>query len=179
MVFLLQNIRHDKAKRIRPMTFLLKQGVKFVFAPAIEAIVRELHAELSTPPVLVDPNWDAVTDDSRPFLIYRDASVDSFGTTLERELDDHTICTIVFISRATIESERNWTLLDLEDGSIVWSISVFAVICGVPFSAFFPDHKALKRVDKIAELASTAMAVIPYRLQLHSEMSQRKCQREL
>ena len=86
------------------MTFLLKQGVKFVFAPAIEAIVRELHAELSTPPVLVDPNWDAVTDDSRPFLIYRDASVDSFGTTLERELDDHTICTcLLYTSDAADE----------------------------------------------------------------------------
>ena len=58
------------AKRIRPITFLLKQGVKFVFTPAMEAIVRELLAELSTPPLLVCPNWDGVTENSRPFPLY-------------------------------------------------------------------------------------------------------------
>ena len=94
------------AKRIRPITSLLKQAVKFVFTPAMEAIVRELLAELFTPPVLVYPNWDGVTDNSRPFLLYCDASVDGFGATLEQEQDDHTIRPIVFISRATIESER-------------------------------------------------------------------------
>ena len=57
------------AKRIRPTTSLLKQGVKFVFIPAVETIVRELLAELSTPPVLVFPNWDDVTNNSRPFLL--------------------------------------------------------------------------------------------------------------
>ena len=72
----------DMAKRIRPITSILKQGVKFAFTPAMEAIVRELIAELSTPPVLVYPNWDDVTDNSRPFLPYCDASVDGFDATL-------------------------------------------------------------------------------------------------
>ena len=39
-----------------------------------------------------------------------------------KEHDDHTIRPIVFISRTTIGSERRWTPLDLEAGSIVWSI---------------------------------------------------------
>ena len=95
------------AKRIRPITSLLKQAVKFVFTPAMEAIVRELLAELSTPPVLVYPNWHGVTDNSRPFLLYCDASVHGFGSTLEQERDDHTIRAIVLTSRATIESERH------------------------------------------------------------------------
>ena len=77
--------QRDMAKRIQPITSFLKQGVKFVFTPAMEAIVRELLAELSTPPVLVYPNWDGVTDNSRPFLLYCDASVDGFGATLEQE----------------------------------------------------------------------------------------------
>ena len=106
------------AKRIRPITFLLKQGVKFVFTPAMEAIVRELLAELSTPPVLVYPNWDGVADNSSPFLLYCDASVDGFGATLEQEEDDHTIRPIVFIRRATIGSERHGTPLDLERAAL-------------------------------------------------------------
>ena len=50
----------DMAKRIRPITSPFKQGVGFVFTPAMETIVRELLAELSTPSVLAHPNWDAV-----------------------------------------------------------------------------------------------------------------------
>ena len=69
----------DMAKRIRPITSLLKQGVKFVFTPALENIVRELLAEKATPPVLVYPKWDAVSEN---------ASVDGFGATLEQEQDD-------------------------------------------------------------------------------------------
>ena len=141
----------DMAARMRPITSLLKQGVKFVFPPAMEAIVRELRAALSTPPVLVYPNWDGVTDNSRPFLLYCDASVDGFGATLEQEQDDHTIHLIVFISRAFIESERHLTPLDLEAGSIVWSIKrLRGYLWGTNFR-FFSDHKAFESLDKIAE----------------------------
>ena len=78
-----RKILADMAKMIRPIASLLKQGVKFVFTPAMETIVRTLLEELSAPPVLVYPDWDAVAENSRPFLLYCDASVDSFGATLE------------------------------------------------------------------------------------------------
>ena len=79
-----RKILADMAKRIRPITSLLKQGVKFVFTPPMETIVRTLLEELSAPPVLVYPNWNAVADNSRPFLLYCDASVDGFGATLDK-----------------------------------------------------------------------------------------------
>ena len=116
-----RKILGDMAKRIRPITSLLKQGVKFVFTPPMESIVRTLLEELSAPLVLVS-DWDAVADNSRPFLLYCDASVDGFGATLEHEQKDGSIRPIVFISRATLESESHWTPLDLESGSIVWSV---------------------------------------------------------
>ena len=97
----------DMAKRIRPITSLLKQGVKFVFTPSMEIIVRTLLEELTAPPVLVYPGWDAVADNSRPFRLYCDASVDGFGATLEQEQKDGSIRPIVFISRATLESARH------------------------------------------------------------------------
>ena len=50
----------------------------------METIVRTLLEELSAPPVLVYPNWNAVADNSRPFLLYCDASVDGFGATLDK-----------------------------------------------------------------------------------------------
>ena len=47
----------DKYVRTHPAdhTALFKQGVKFAFTAGIEAIFRELLAELSVPPVLVFP----------------------------------------------------------------------------------------------------------------------------
>ena len=73
----------------------------------MEIIVRTLLEELTAPPVLVYPGWDAVADNSRPFRLYCDASVDGFGATLEQEQKDGSIRPIVFISRATLESARH------------------------------------------------------------------------
>lgn len=58
------------AKRIRPLTTLLKKQVKFLFTPPMEQAVRVLLSELANPPVLVYPDWDAVSDGSRPFRLY-------------------------------------------------------------------------------------------------------------
>ena len=51
----------------------------------MQAIVQELLAELSTPPVLVYLNADGVIDNSRPFLLYNDASVDGVAATVEQD----------------------------------------------------------------------------------------------
>ena len=116
----------------------------------MEAIARTLLEEISGPPVLVYPYWDAVADNFRPFL-YCDASVDDFGATLEQEQKDDSIRPIVSISRATLESERQWTPLDLEAGSIVWSLKRFrCYLWGATFH-IFSDHKALESLAKVVE----------------------------
>ena len=63
------NFLPDVSKRLRPINSLLRKGVKFAFTPAMEKLVREILAELATPPILVFPNWDAVADSSRPFHV--------------------------------------------------------------------------------------------------------------
>ena len=112
----------DVANLIWPITSLLKQGVKFVFALAMEVIVATPHEELSAQPVLAYLGWHAVTVISRSFLLCCDASIDGFEATLGQEEKESSICLVVFISRATLESERHWTPLDLQAGGIVWSI---------------------------------------------------------
>ena len=88
----------------------------------MEATVHQILHDLATPPVLVFPGRDAVADNSRPFRRYCDASRDEFVATLEQEQPDGSLRPILFISRATLDSERFWTPLDLEAGSIVWAI---------------------------------------------------------
>ena len=73
----------DLSKRLRPINALLRKGLKFAFTPAVEKLVREILAELATPPVLVFPDWDAVADGSCQFHVYCDACVDGFGAAPE------------------------------------------------------------------------------------------------
>ena len=59
----------DLAKRVHPLTSLLKKGAAFDFTPDMVNIVRGLLKEFSNPTVLAFPDWDAAEDQSRPFLL--------------------------------------------------------------------------------------------------------------
>ena len=138
-----RKILPDLSKRIRPINAFLRKGVKFAFTPAMEKLVRENLAELTTPPVLVFPDWDAVADGTRPFHVYCDACIDGFGAAFEQEQTDGSINPIAYISRATFDSERHWTPLDLEAGSIVWALKrLRGYLWGTKFR-IFSNHKAL------------------------------------
>ena len=115
----------------------------------MEKLVREILTELATPPILVFPNWDAVADGSRPFHVYYDACIDGFGAALEQEQADGSIKPIAYVSRATLDSERHWTPLDLEAGSIVWALKrLRGYLWGTKFR-IFSDHKALESRGKV------------------------------
>ena len=73
----------------------------------MEDTVHVLLAELTTPPILVFPDWDAVVDTSRPFRLDCYASAAGLGASLEQEQPDGSIRPIVYISRATLDNEQN------------------------------------------------------------------------
>ena len=77
------------SRRLHPINALL--GATFNFTPAMETPVRDILRELAKPPTLVYPDWDAVADNSRPFRLYCDASLDGFGATLEQEQPDGSV----------------------------------------------------------------------------------------
>ena len=136
---------------IRPVTALLKKGAAFEFASAMEDTVRTLLAELAAPPILVFPDWDAVIDTSRPLRLHCDASTAGLGATLEQEQLDGSIRPIVYISRATLDNEQNWTPMELEAGWVVWSIRPLRrYLFGVYFLVF-TDHQCLQQICKIGE----------------------------
>ena len=53
-------------RRLCPINALLKQDATFDFTLAMEATIRAIPHELTEPPILVYPDWDAVADNSRP-----------------------------------------------------------------------------------------------------------------
>ena len=141
----------NMAHHIRPITALLKKGAAFDFTSALEDTVRALLSELVAPPILVFPDWDAVIDTSRPFRLHCDASTAGLGATLEQEQPDGSIRPIVYISRATLDNEQNWTPMELEAGCVVWSIRrLRRYLFGVYFLVF-TDHQCLQQICKIGE----------------------------
>ena len=139
------------ARRIRPITALPKKGAAFDFTSTMEYIVRALLAELTAPPILVFPDWDAVIDTSRPFRFHCDASTAGLGVTLEQEQPDDSIRPIVYISRATLDNEQNWTPIELEAGYVVWSIRRLRRYLFVVYFLAFTDHQCLQQICKIGE----------------------------
>ena len=141
----------NMAYHIRPVTVLLEKGAAFEFASAIENTVRTLLAELAAPPILIFPDWDAVIDTSRPLRLHCDASTAGLGATLEQEQPDGFIRPIVYISRATLDNEQNWTPMELEAGCVVWKIRPHRrYLFGVYFLVF-TDHQCLQQICKIGE----------------------------
>ena len=141
----------NMAYHIRPVTALLKKGAAFEFASAMEDTVCTLHAELAAPLILVFPDWDAVIDTPRPLRLHCDASTGGLGATLEQEQPDSSIRPIVYISRATLDNEQNWTPMELEAGCVVWSIRPLRrYLFGVYFLVF-TDHQCLQQICKIGE----------------------------
>ena len=141
----------NMAYLIRPVTALLKKGAAFELASAMEDTVRTLLAELATPPILVFPDWDAVIDTSRPLRLHCDASTAGLGATLEQEQPDGSICPIVYISRATLDNEQNWTPMELEAGCVVWSIRPLRRYLISVYFLVFTDHQCLQQICKIGD----------------------------
>ena len=141
----------NMAKRVRPITSLLKKGATFSFTPPMEAAVRALLAELAAPLILVFPDWDAVIGKSRPFCLHCDASTDVLGATLEQEQLDGSIRPIVNISRATFTNERDWTLMELEAGCVVWNIRRLRRYLFSVFFLILTDHECPQQISKIGE----------------------------
>ena len=166
----------DMSKRIRPITVLLKKGIKFLFTPSIEVIVRDMLAELAAPPLLVSPDWDAVEDATGPFRVHCDASIDGFGATLKQEQPDGSVKPIAYVSRATLNSERHWTPLDLEAGSIVWAIKrLRGYTMGYEVSHFFgPQDSGKYRESWTPQCASPEVARVSHRIRLHTRVPERK-----
>ncbi|CAB1101076.1 unnamed protein product [Ectocarpus sp. CCAP 1310/34] len=139
------------ATKVRPLNSLLKQGVPFQYTPGMVKVVKTLLGELARPPILVFPDWTAIEDNSRPLRLCSDACIDGFGASLEQEQLDGSVRPIVYISRATLPAERNWTVLDLEAGGIVWAIKRLRGYLWSTKSIIYSDHKALESIGKVGE----------------------------
>ena len=88
----------------------------------MEAIVRDLLKILTEKPVLCFPDWDAVQDGSHFFQLHTDTSTDGFGAVPNQPQLDGSVRPILYISRASLPNEANWSPFELEGGVITWAV---------------------------------------------------------
>jgi hypothetical protein len=103
----------DFSRIAKPMTELLKKGVKFVWSEKCEKAFHTLREHLTTTLVLAQP------DNTKPFDVYCDA----FGTGLCCVLmQDNRV--IAYASRALQPHEQNYPTHDLELEAAIHALKI-------------------------------------------------------
>jgi hypothetical protein len=97
----------------KPMTELLKKGVKFVWSEECDQAFHTLRKHLTSAPVLTQP------DMSKPFEVFCDASGTGLGFVLMQENR-----VIAYASRALRPHEKNYPTHDLELAAVVHALKL-------------------------------------------------------
>jgi hypothetical protein len=131
----------DFSRFAKPMTELLKKGVKFVWSETCEKAFHTLRQHLTSTPVLVQ------LDNSKPFEVFCDASGTGLGCVLMQEGR-----VIAYASRALRPHEINYPTHDLELDAIVHTLKIWRHYLMGNRCNIFTDHKSLKYIFTQSEL---------------------------
>ena len=121
------------SKIAKPMTELLKNGVKFEWSPACEEAFQTLKDRLTTAPVLAQP------DISKSFDVYCDASRIGLGCVLMQEGR-----VVAYASRQLKRHEENYPTHDLELAAVVHALKIWRHYLLGNHCNIYTDHKSLK-----------------------------------
>jgi hypothetical protein len=131
----------DFSRIAKPMTELLKKGVKFSWDQKCDDAFHTLRDHLTTAPVLAQP------DVSKSFDIYCDASGTGLGCVL---MQDNRV--IAYASRALRVHEQNYPTHDLELAAIIHALKIWRHhLMGTNYH-IYTDHKSLKHIFTQADL---------------------------
>jgi ribonuclease HI len=131
----------DFSRIAKPMTELLKKGIKFSWDKKCEDAFHTLRDHLTTTPVLAQP------DVSKPFDIYCDASGTGLGCVL---MQDNRV--IAYASRALRVHKQNYPTHDLELAAIIHALKIWRHHLMGTKCHIYTDHKSLKYIFTQADL---------------------------
>jgi hypothetical protein len=120
----------DFSRIAKPMTELLKKGVKFVWDEKCEKGFHTLREQLTTTPVLAQP------ENTKYFDEYCDASGIGLGCML---MQDYRV--IAYASRALWLHEQNYPIHDLELAAIIHALKICRHYLMGTHCNIYTDHK--------------------------------------
>jgi hypothetical protein len=131
----------DFSRIAKPMTELLKKGVKFVWSEECDKAFHTLRAHLTSAPVFTQP------DMSKPFEVFCDALGTGLGCVLMQENR-----VITYASRALRPHEKNYRTHDLELAAVVHALKLWRHYLMGNRCNIFTDHKSLKYIFTQSDL---------------------------
>jgi len=131
----------DFSKIAKPMTELLKKGIKFVWNESCEKAFHTLRELLTKAPVLAQP------DNAKPFDVYCDASGTGLGCVL---MQDNRV--IAYASRSLRPHEQNYPTHDLELAAVIHALKIWRHYLMGTHCNIYTDHKSLKYIFTQADL---------------------------
>jgi hypothetical protein len=131
----------DFSRIAKPMTELLKKGVKYGWSQKCEDAFHTLRQHLTTAQVLAQP------DNTKPFEVYCDASGTGLGCVL---MQDNRV--IAYASRALRPHEQNYPTHDLELTVVVHALKIWRHYLMGAHCDIYTDHKSLKYIFTQADL---------------------------
>jgi hypothetical protein len=131
----------DFSRIAKPMTELLKKGVKYEWSQKCEDAFHTLRQHLTTTPVLAQP------DNTKSFDVYCDASGTGLGCVL---MQDNRV--IAYASRALSPHEQNYPTHDLELAAVVHASKIWRHYLMGAHCNIYTGHKSLKYIFTQADL---------------------------
>jgi hypothetical protein len=131
----------DFSRIAKPMTELLKKGVKYEWRQKCEDAFHTLRQHLTTAPVLAQP------DNTKPFEVYCDAFGTGLGCVL---MQDNRV--IAYAFRALRPHEQNYPTHDLELAAVVHALKIWRHYLMGAHCNIYTDHKSLKYIFTQADL---------------------------
>jgi hypothetical protein len=131
----------DFSRIAKPMTELLKKGVKYEWSQKCEDAFHTLRQHLTTAPMLAQP------DNTKPFEVYCDASGNGLGCVL---MQDNRV--IAYASRALRPHEQNYPTHDLELAAVVHALKIWRHYLMGTHCNNYTDHNSLKYIFTQADL---------------------------
>jgi hypothetical protein len=125
----------DFSRIAKPMTVLLKKGVKYEWSQKCEDAFHALRQHLTTTLVLAQP------DNTKPFEVYCNASGTGLGCVL---MQDNRV--IAYASRALRPHKQNYPTHDLELAAVVHALNLWRHYLMGAHCNIYTDHKSLKYI---------------------------------
>jgi hypothetical protein len=131
----------DFSRIAKPMTELLKKGVKFVWSDECDESFHDLREYLTSAPLLTRP------DMSKLFEVFCDASGTGLGCMLMQENR-----VVAYASRALRPHKENYPTHDLELAVVVHALKIWRHYLMGNHCNIFTDHKSLKYIFTQSDL---------------------------
>ena len=109
--------------------------MKYVWTPECDVAFNTLKEKLVTAPVLSPP------DESKPFEVFCDASLQGLGAVLMQEKK-----VVAYTSRQLKPNEKNYPTHDLELAAVVHALITWRHLLLGRKVDIFTDHKSLKYI---------------------------------